>query len=88
VVVEGLVTIEGAMDFGGLVGVRTCGTDVGVVERTGRCEIAVSIKIGLDDDLVGIYTGVTGSELVSVLSVWLRVRRSWGALWKLCVVKL
>lgn len=35
VVIEGRLTMEGAMDLGGLVGVDTRGVDVGVVERTG-----------------------------------------------------
>lgn len=75
--VEGRVIIEGAMDLGRLVGVEICGIDVGVVERTGRCVNAVvSICDGRVDGLVGIYTGVVGSEMshISVLSTGSSVR--------------
>ena len=30
--------IEGAIERGRFVGVRTCGSEVGVVEKTGRCD--------------------------------------------------
>lgn len=54
-VVEGRVTMEGAMDRGGFLGVRTCGNDVGVLERTGQWDTVVgSISIGRVDGFVGM----------------------------------
>lgn len=47
--------MEGATDLGGFVGVEICGIEVGVVERVGRCAVAVvSISVGCVDDLVGM----------------------------------
>lgn len=91
VVAQGRVMIEGATDLGIFEGVDICGIDVGVAERTGPCgTTVVSACVGRADDLVGMYTGVVGSEIsmLSALRIVLRVRWTKGALWMPWVVRL